>query len=84
MRDQGVGIAPDQQKRIFDKFYRAAPSLTRSVGGTGLGLYVTRELVRQMDGSIDVTSVPGVGSTFVIDLPLHALTPAVAVALPAR
>ena len=48
--DEGIGIPPDEHERIFEKFYRLDPELTRGVGGTGLGLYICRELVRRMDG----------------------------------
>jgi PAS domain S-box-containing protein len=70
VRDEGLGIPSSEHERIFTKFYRLDPDLTRGVGGTGLGLYICRELVRRMDGHIWVTSRPGDGSTFVVDLPL--------------
>jgi PAS domain S-box-containing protein len=73
--DEGIGIAPLEQRRIFGKFYRVDPALVRGVGGTGLGLYICRELVRRMGGRVTVSSEEGNGSTFVVDLPLHA-TPA--------
>jgi signal transduction histidine kinase len=68
--DEGLGIPPAEQRRIFEKFYRLDPNMTRGVGGTGLGLYICRELVRRMDGRIWVES-PGLGrgSTFVVELP---------------
>lgn len=68
--DRGLGIPASEQGRIFEKFYRLDPNLTRGVGGTGLGLYICREIVRRMDGRIWVESEPGVGSTFSFDLPL--------------
>ena len=68
--DEGLGIAHGEQQRIFGKFYRIDPQQTRGVGGTGLGLYICRELVRHMAGRVTVTSREGHGSTFVIDLPL--------------
>jgi PAS domain S-box-containing protein len=68
--DEGLGIAHEEQQRIFGKFYRVDPQQTRGVGGTGLGLYICRELVRRMDGRVSVTSREGHGSTFVVDLPL--------------
>jgi signal transduction histidine kinase len=71
--DQGLGIPPSEQVRVFDKFYRLDPDLTRGVGGTGLGLYICRELVRRMAGRISVISTPGEGSTFVVDLPAAAV-----------
>ena len=71
--DEGIGIPSSEQARVFDKFYRLDPNLTRGVGGTGLGLYICRELVRRMDGRISVESSPGGGSTFVVDLPVAAV-----------
>jgi PAS domain S-box-containing protein len=70
IRDEGLGIPPSEQARIFEKFYRLDPNLTRGVGGTGLGLYICRELVRRMDGRIWVKSAEGEGSTFFFELPL--------------
>jgi len=70
VRDQGLGIPYGEQRRIFDKFYRLDPDMTRGIGGTGLGLYICRELVRRMEGRIWVTSEPGRGSTFAFELPV--------------
>jgi signal transduction histidine kinase len=70
IRDEGLGIPPSEQARIFEKFYRLDPDLTRGVGGTGLGLYICRELVRHMDGRVWVVSAEGEGSTFFFELPL--------------
>jgi PAS domain S-box-containing protein len=67
--DHGVGIPVAEMTRIFEKFYRLDPHQTRGVNGTGLGLYVCRELVERMDGRISVSSVPGRGSTFLVELP---------------
>ncbi len=72
VRDQGLGIAPSEQGRIFEKFYRADANMTRGVSGSGLGLYITRELVHRMGGSISVESEPGKGSTFLVTLPVAA------------
>jgi PAS domain S-box-containing protein len=68
--DEGLGIPPAEQRRIFEKFYRLDPNMNRGVGGTGLGLYICRELVRRMEGRIWVES-PGLGrgSTFHVELP---------------
>jgi PAS domain S-box-containing protein len=74
VRDEGIGIAPLEQRRIFGKFYRVDPELARGVGGTGLGLYISRELVRRMGGRVTVSSQEGKGSTFVVDLPLPVAT----------
>jgi PAS domain S-box-containing protein len=70
VRDEGIGIPPGEEQRIFGKFYRVDPQLTRGVGGTGLGLYISRELVRRMQGRVSVASHGGKGSTFLVDLPL--------------
>jgi two-component system phosphate regulon sensor histidine kinase PhoR len=67
--DSGPGITRADQERIFEKFYRADPQHTRAPGGTGLGLYISRELVQRMGGSLDVTSEPGAGATFIVELP---------------
>jgi signal transduction histidine kinase len=72
VRDQGLGVPPAEQTRIFDKFYRLDPQLTRGVGGTGLGLYICRELIRRMGGRIWVASGEAPGSTFFFELPLAA------------
>ena len=69
VHDQGLGVPPPEQRRIFDKFYRLDPEMTRGVGGTGLGLYICRELVRRMEGRIWVESREGSGSTFAFELP---------------
>ena len=67
--DSGPGIPYAEQQRIFEKFYRSGPALTRASGGTGLGLYISRELVQRMGGRLDVRSEPGSGATFVVELP---------------
>jgi PAS domain S-box-containing protein len=72
VRDEGLGIPHGEQQRIFGKFYRVDPQLSRGVGGTGLGLYICRELVRRMEGRLTVTSREGEGSIFVVELPLAA------------
>jgi PAS domain S-box-containing protein len=69
VRDRGLGIPPGEQERIFEKFYRLDPALTRGVGGSGLGLFISRELVSRMGGSLTVRSQPGDGAAFVVDLP---------------
>ena len=69
VRDEGLGIPLREQTRIFEKFFRLDPNLTRGVGGTGLGLYICRELVRRMGGRIWVASRDGEGSTFFFELP---------------
>jgi PAS domain S-box-containing protein len=69
VRDHGLGIPPGEHERIFEKFYRLDPALTRGVGGSGLGLFISRELVSRMGGSLTVRSQPGEGAAFVVDLP---------------
>jgi signal transduction histidine kinase len=70
VRDEGLGIATAEQRLIFEKFYRADANMTRGVSGSGLGLYISRELVNRMGGTISVESELGKGSTFVVKLPL--------------
>ena len=69
IEDSGLGIPASEHRRIFEKFYRLDPDMTRGIGGTGLGLYICRELVRRMDGKIWVESKLDQGSTFVVELP---------------
>jgi two-component system, OmpR family, sensor histidine kinase VicK len=70
--DSGLGIPLSEQRRIFEKFYRLDPNMTRGIGGTGLGLYISSELVRRFDGRIWVDSQEGTGSTFHVELPTAA------------
>ncbi|TML55067.1 MAG: GAF domain-containing protein [Actinobacteria bacterium] len=67
--DEGLGIPSSERERIFEKFYRLDPHQTRGVGGTGLGLYICRELVERMNGRLEVESEPGKGSRFTVRLP---------------
>jgi two-component system phosphate regulon sensor histidine kinase PhoR len=69
--DEGLGIPPDEHERIFEKFYRLDPQQTQGVGGSGLGLYICRELVERMNGRLNVESEPGKGSRFTVELPLR-------------
>jgi signal transduction histidine kinase len=75
VHDEGLGIPVVDQRRIFEKFYRVDPNLRRGIGGTGLGLYICRELVRRMRGHIWVDSREGEGSTFAFELPVAKHTP---------
>jgi two-component system sensor histidine kinase/response regulator len=78
VRDTGVGIAPEALEKIFEHFSQADGSTTRRYGGTGLGLAICRRLLGLMNCSVHVKSVPGEGSTFIVDLQLPlARTPAV-------
>jgi signal transduction histidine kinase len=70
VRDNGIGLSPDEQAHLFDRFFRARQPGTQSVEGTGLGLPITRLLVESHGGRITVTSAPGAGSTFSFTLPV--------------
>jgi signal transduction histidine kinase len=67
--DAGPGVVPADRQRIFEKFYRSDPRITRSPSGTGLGLYISRELTHRMGGRLELASEPGAGATFVVELP---------------
>jgi signal transduction histidine kinase len=67
--DTGLGISAENQKFLFQKFFRAQNKETADVAGTGLGLWITRELARKMDGDITVESIEGVGSHFTVTFP---------------
>jgi PAS domain S-box-containing protein len=68
--DEGPGIPEDKWERIFERFYRSDVQLAGGVGGTGLGLYISRELVKRMGGRLWLESTPGAGSLFLFELPL--------------
>ncbi|MBD2772322.1 two-component system sensor histidine kinase RppB [Iningainema tapete] len=70
VQDTGIGIAPSEQKRIFDRFYRVNSDRSRSTGGSGLGLAIATAIVQAHKGSIQVQSELGKGSNFIIQLPL--------------
>ena len=67
--DEGMGIPLKEQQKIFEKFYRLDPHMTRGIGGTGLGLYICSELVERMGGTIWLESEEGKGSAFYFQLP---------------
>lgn len=70
--DSGVGIALEDQARIFERFFRVDPSRSRETGGTGLGLSIVKHIALNHGGDISVFSKPGLGSTFTLTLPLNA------------
>jgi two-component system sensor histidine kinase SenX3 len=70
--DQGIGIKPADQERVFERFYRTDQARSRGTGGTGLGLAIVRNTVAALGGRVELSSTPGVGSTFTLRLPqLH-------------
>ena len=71
VRDQGIGVAPEDQARIFEQFERTADS-RKHAAGLGLGLYITRQIVRLHGGDIHLESAPGQGALFTVELPLQA------------
>jgi PAS domain S-box-containing protein len=70
--DEGIGISPEAQARVFDKFFRVDPEMTSGIGGSGLGLYISQEIARIMGGTITLHSRRGGGSTFTLALPVAA------------
>ncbi len=76
IRDQGIGIPQAEQAQLFGRFVRASNSQAQGIGGTGLGLYLCRELVSQHGGDIWFESTEGAGSTFFLRLPLSPSTTA--------
>jgi signal transduction histidine kinase len=67
--DTGIGIAPEDVAKLFQRFSRIQTAETRDIEGTGLGLYIVKELTDRMQGTIEVQSAKGVGTSFVLTLP---------------
>jgi two-component system sensor histidine kinase SenX3 len=70
VKDQGIGIAQSEIDRIFERFYRVDQARSRATGGTGLGLSIVKHVAGNHGGEIKVWSVPGIGSTFSLRLPI--------------
>jgi signal transduction histidine kinase len=70
VEDNGIGLAPAEARRIFDRFYQVDQSLTRQQGGCGLGLSIVKFIVEAHHGSVEARSEPGKGSTFRVSIPL--------------
>ena len=73
--DRGIGIAPEHQKRVFERFFRVDPARSRATGGTGLGLAIVKHVLANHGGEVRLWSRPGTGSTFTMRLPLLAEEP---------
>jgi signal transduction histidine kinase len=68
--DSGIGISAEDQKKLFQKFQRISSTETAEIRGTGLGLWITKQIVEQMGGKITVESIKGVGTHFVVEFPI--------------
>jgi two-component system sensor histidine kinase SenX3 len=73
--DQGIGIGPDEQERVFERFYRVDPARSRDTGGTGLGLSIVKHVAADHGGDVSIWSQPGKGSTFTLRIPAAHLPP---------
>lgn len=69
--DQGIGISQEDQKHIFTRYYRSSNVERSKVSGLGIGLFIVKELIKAHQGELSVSSIPGIGSTFTIDLPVE-------------
>ncbi len=69
--DRGIGIAEDQQTRVFERFYRVDRARSRATGGTGLGLAIVKHVALNHGGDVKLWSLPGTGSTFTLRIPVH-------------
>ena len=73
--DRGIGIAPEHQTRVFERFFRVDKARSRATGGTGLGLAIVKHVVQNHNGVVKLWSKPGTGSTFTLELPVHVSEP---------
>ena len=69
VRDTGIGMTPEETKRLGEEFYRVKNSKTRSITGTGLGLSLVKKIVASYNGAMEIDSTPGEGSTFQVVIP---------------
>ncbi|MFS4488290.1 sensor histidine kinase [Dietzia kunjamensis] len=69
--DRGIGIAPEHQARVFERFFRVDKARSRATGGTGLGLAIVKHVAQNHNGAVSLWSRPGTGSTFTLELPAH-------------
>lgn len=69
IRDTGIGIGPEERKRLFQRFYRIKNDNTKDISGTGLGLWIIKQYIESMGGTIEVESMENVGSEFIVNLP---------------
>jgi len=72
VRDTGIGIAPENIERVFEPFFQESSGTDRKSTGTGIGLTLSREIIKRLDGSIEVRSVQGEGTVFHVNLPLES------------
>jgi PAS domain S-box-containing protein len=72
VEDNGIGIAPEEQAQLFDRFFRSTEVTERAIPGTGLGLTIAKAIVERHEGSIEVVSTQGEGTTMRVRLPMHA------------
>jgi signal transduction histidine kinase len=66
IRDTGIGMTAEERSRLFQRFYRIKNDQTKSISGTGLGLWIIKQYIEKMGGSIEVDSLPGVGTEFTV------------------
>jgi signal transduction histidine kinase len=75
VQDTGMGMSPEQQSQLFQKFYRTPDAVARGINGTGLGLFLVRQLVEAQEGTVSVQSERGAGTTFCVTLPKADASP---------
>ena len=77
IRDTGYGMSPEAKKRLFQRFYRVKTTDTQNIPGTGLGLWIIKQYLEAMGGSIDLETMEGVGTNFIVSMPIEKSTPPV-------